>query len=737
MKVFLFKKLVVRKIQAYFSNCPRKLVHNFDFGLQIDRSLSRREKVNFMKIRVQQQQSQSGYDRVMQLYSRGLTLQEAAALASCSTADKPQGGTIVNWELAQWQLKGPVKELYLPHDHFCTEQRFRITVFPEKRPRIKAGKFCSDLKMNMALPTDEHQNKKLYEASSPFASICQPSNSYIGFLWLGAHMNKTTKHWVNHNGSLLNFNNFEGDSEGQNGCAVFKIPPHSGLWAGMSCGKSKSYCMACHEDTTVVLQLRGLCEDEYKAKFFRLHTQQYGQKTIFRGFTRYEISLKTNQEWQLVDMWRNLTLATFFTLDGTYPLGLHNWTLTTDYNICQKKEGVSQLISVSACFSWEWGCDSGSCVNLSQRCDLRVDCPDASDEKACDALLLPEDYITTLPPPPNTPGPLLLNMTISVTSFTQINIRDMKITIDYDQYISWFDGRLQYQNLKENEDLNYISAEKVWTPTLEFMNAEFPSTHRTDPTIQVQSRGEALEDDYSLARHELMYSGVDNPLTLHEKIYAPISCNMDMKMFPFDTQHCSLLIRLTSSSVFLKWGELQVNYTGERKMTEYIVEDPSIHVREESSYSIASVNFSLQRRYHYYITSLYIPTLMLLLISYASLWCPNEAYDLRVMMSLTTMLVLYSLYQQISNDLPRTSYIKSVDIWCFFALTYIFSQVVYHVLTDTRRWRCYGMKTSADDVTNIDDSPRRVSSYLLILIARIAYAFVLIIFLVVYWSVYT
>lgn len=97
--------------------------------------------------------------------------------------------------------------------------------------------------------------------------------------------------------------------------------------------------------------------------------------------------------------------------------------------------------------------------------------------------------------------------------------------------------------------------------------------------------------------------------------------------------------------------------------------------REEDRHSIAAIRVTLYRRFWFYVTSAYLPTIMLMLISYASLFCKRENSDLRVMMSLTTLLVLYALYQQISDGLPKTSYTKAVDVWCFFAITLIFTTV--------------------------------------------------------------
>ena len=45
------------------------------------------------------------------------------------------------------------------------------------------------------------------------------------------------------------------------------------------------------------------------------------------------------------------------------------------------------------------------------------------------------------------------------------------------------------------------------------------------------------------------------------------------------------------------------------------------------------------------------------------------------MVALTTMLVLYTLYQSISEYLPHTSYLKMIDIWFIFCMVIPFLEV--------------------------------------------------------------
>ena len=51
-------------------------------------------------------------------------------------------------------------------------------------------------------------------------------------------------------------------------------------------------------------------------------------------------------------------------------------------------------------------------------------------------------------------------------------------------------------------------------------------------------------------------------------------------------------------------------------------------------------------------------------------------------MTLTTMLVMYTLFSQVSSGLPDTAYIKMLDMWFFFCIFLILSIIVLHVTVE-------------------------------------------------------
>ena len=56
-----------------------------------------------------------------------------------------------------------------------------------------------------------------------------------------------------------------------------------------------------------------------------------------------------------------------------------------------------------------------------------------------------------------------------------------------------------------------------------------------------------------------------------------------------------------------------------------------------------------------------------------------------ITVNLTSMLVLTTMFINVSNNLPKTSYMKMVDVWLLFNLLYPFIVVLIHTYMDTLR----------------------------------------------------
>lgn len=50
--------------------------------------------------------------------------------------------------------------------------------------------------------------------------------------------------------------------------------------------------------------------------------------------------------------------------------------------------------------------------------------------------------------------------------------------------------------------------------------------------------------------------------------------------------------------------------------------------------------------------------------------------------SLTTLLVLYTLFSNTSDALPTTAYVKLIDVWFFFCIFLLFFIIVVHTVVE-------------------------------------------------------
>merc|ERR1712098_110255 len=60
-------------------------------------------------------------------------------------------------------------------------------------------------------------------------------------------------------------------------------------------------------------------------------------------------------------------------------------------------------------------------------------------------------------------------------------------------------------------------------------------------------------------------------------------------------------------------------------------------------------------------------------------------FEAVITVNLTSMLVLTTMFINVSNNLPKTSYMKMVDAWLLFNLLYPFIVVLLHTYMDTLR----------------------------------------------------
>merc|ERR1719495_801969 len=82
---------------------------------------------------------------------------------------------------------------------------------------------------------------------------------------------------------------------------------------------------------------------------------------------------------------------------------------------------------------------------------------------------------------------------------------------------------------------------------------------------------------------------------------------------------------------------------------------------------LADVQFT--RSMGYYMIQVYIPSSLIVVVSWVSFWLNRGAAPARVGLGVTTVLTMTTLISSTNSALPKISYVKSIDVYlaaCFF-----------------------------------------------------------------------
>jgi len=94
------------------------------------------------------------------------------------------------------------------------------------------------------------------------------------------------------------------------------------------------------------------------------------------------------------------------------------------------------------------------------------------------------------------------------------------------------------------------------------------------------------------------------------------------------------------------------------------------------------IRFELSRDFGYYVIQVYIPTVLIVILSWVSFWINAESSPARVTIGLLTVLTTTTMSTSIQMTLPRVSYIKAIDVWMIVCLTFVFTSLIEYAIVN-------------------------------------------------------
>ncbi|XP_037732775.1 glycine receptor subunit alpha-4 isoform X1 [Drosophila subpulchrella] len=294
--------------------------------------------------------------------------------------------------------------------------------------------------------------------------------------------------------------------------------------------------------------------------------------------------------------------------------------------------------------------------------------------------------------------PTVVYFHVTVLSLDSINEESMTYVTDIFLAQSWRDPRLRLpENMSEQYrilDVDWLHS--IWRPDCFFKNAKKVTFH-----------------EMSIPNHYLwLYH--DKTLLYMSKLTLVLSCAMKFESYPHDTQICSMMIESLSHTVedlVFIWNmtdPLVVNAEIELPQLDIsnnYTTDCTIEY-STGNFTCLAIVFNLRRRLGYHLFHTYIPSALIVVMSWISFWIKPEAIPARVTLGVTSLLTLATQNTQSQQSLPPVSYVKAIDVWMSSCSVFVFLSLMEFAVVNnfmgpvaTKAMKGY----SDENISDLDD----------------------------------
>lgn len=280
-----------------------------------------------------------------------------------------------------------------------------------------------------------------------------------------------------------------------------------------------------------------------------------------------------------------------------------------------------------------------------------------------------EEYDSSLPPNFESNESTKVNMSLYVNSIDSISEQSMDFTINAFIEQEWCDPRLIFYGMIMDEyfELDSKFMVRVWVPDLYFTNEKRANFH----VVTVPNK--------------MLHLYNNGCIKYRLRVSLTASCPMKLQKYPMDSQRCSLYLQsfaYTRKTIEFVWKSVKPVVTSKTmELPQFtLVNIDTRNFCDENiggpDFTCIQVDFKLQRNTGFYMIQIYIPTIMIVLLSWVSFWLSIDAVPARISLGILTVLTMTTQKGAAISTLPRVSYVKAIDVWMAVCLAFVFAALL-------------------------------------------------------------
>ncbi|XP_068708405.1 gamma-aminobutyric acid receptor subunit beta-like [Montipora foliosa] len=266
---------------------------------------------------------------------------------------------------------------------------------------------------------------------------------------------------------------------------------------------------------------------------------------------------------------------------------------------------------------------------------------------------------------------LKVEMDLLILSFGELSETHMEFSIDLYMGQFWQDPRLGF-GVNQTIILSGDATDKLWVPDTFIINSIDTKIHKL---VSINKKA---------------WVHLENgTIMLVLRFTARSSCKVDLRDYPLDDQICHLAFESFSfenKDLKLTWRQPIGTdiFIYDQEMAQFDIltakrngKHPTYH---SGTFAGLTATIHFRRRTMYYIFQMYIPCICVVILSWVSFWVDETDGSDRVGLGIATVLTISFMQGALNDNVPRVSYLKSVDYFLLGSFVFVFMTLIEYVL---------------------------------------------------------